>query len=544
MADPPTKFAATTAAFDPQPLTIASHVLDATFVTNNPPDVERNAAVVALCPIPCDRQGMNDLGWHIRDFLAFKTLIASYVNPRTQTWFAQTDIEAARKTDTQGYAHGSDRRDVSRAAGGGKAGGDDVPIIVEPSAKKLVVKFIAEITNKARIAKEEKDPLVIIICGLTTLEQDVFFDGDDYTDGITSEQIRAAIADDSLRVTLVTPSLTSAGWQINPSLNHRPVVQADVKPMDFMARQCGALFASSIVEHFLSWDSPVMDHSAIDQEVKSQESYPGPAKLTEKQVSIRAAFCNKIHSLLAARLSSCYQDHSFSFDSKSDDWEKLVGPRKGRKLESLATKWQQLDQLSPAATTTPPLSFLGGAFGGNKMAQINHIKHLIKESFNSWNGYYITSFGKGVRREMDTFLENMDKQEELDCHAMFNILEHRLTLMVLGDLVVKTMNIQPVWNARCRDFNEAKLDKLVNDEERRVLSETFGDIHRNIPKINMPPGRNANNQSKLQILVSRVSQYLAAALTIRYRQYCPPLQVSVRQIVDCKSTTCLPLCFN
>jgi hypothetical protein len=158
---------------------------------------------------------------------------------------------------------------------------------------------------------------------------------------------------------------------------------------------------------------------------------------------------------------------------------------------------------------------------------------MIRESFNSWPGYYASPFSVGVRHELEVFLKQASS-DELDCHAMFNILEHRTTLMVLGDLVIKALNLQPVWNARCRDFDEAKLGKLVSDSERLVMTEVFGDIHRKLPHVHMPPGRNLNSQSKIQILVRRTSQYSAAALTIRYHEPGAGLTASVDRILKRK----------
>ncbi|KAI0124696.1 hypothetical protein BJ170DRAFT_470441 [Xylariales sp. AK1849] len=547
----PIKLEATTPRFNPMPpLSIGSKVLDGTFVTRNPPDVERTAAVVALCPIPYERRGTDDLGWHIADFLAFKALIAPCANPRTQVWLANADVEAAAKNDPHAYSRGpghggNGRRNVVGAAG------DGIPIIVEPSAPKLLIKFITEITSKAQKAKENDDTMLIIVCGLATLEQDVFFGGGGkggYDVSITSEQIREAIGSD-VRVTFVTPSMTSAGWQVNPSFNHRTVV-TQAKPIDFLARQSGGIFGSNIRQHFLSWESPVIDQAtagpttgpAVDSTIESvrnvRGAYPGPANMNDHQKAARAAFEVKIHEALTSRMARHRGDHSFSFEAMDDDWETLVGPRKGLKLEKLAGLWERLEELP--STAGYGLYFLGNAFGGNKKSQINHIKHMIRESLNSWPGYYATSFGRGVQKELGDFLRS-DMPEDLDCHAMFNALEHRMSLMVLGDLVVKNVGLVSAFNMRCRDWDEPKFAELVSESRMQVFSEVFGVINRNIPIMGMPPGRNLNDQRKLHVKLTRAIRFMAGALIMRYREMGTGLDSATGQIVQREFLNLLPL---
>jgi hypothetical protein len=575
------KFAAATAKFDPAPFSLTSDVLDATFVTRCPPDVERHTTIVGVCAVPSGREGTDDMGWHVADFLAFKSLFDSQINPRYQAWISYTDANLA--ATKHGYTHSGRRLDPSNQS-------HDVPIVIEPSASKLAAKIISQIFAKAQLAKDNGESLIIIVCGPTTLEQDICL-GDDYKASVTSEQISAVI-DTDIDVTFVTPSITSAGWQVNPSFKSKhgtlsvALRSPSASPIDFMARQCGAIFASKIIPYLSDSESPLIDHLADPSEF--------PLVMTEDQKQARASLEIGIYSLLARRMINGNGNHTFSFETETDQWEDLLGRRKGRSLEKLSQQWEKLPAVSPANTTktteystgtadgeaSKELRFLGGAFGGNKASQISHIKHLIKESLNSWPGYYSTSFGQLLRRELDEYLDQTT-HDDLEWHTMFNIskyipqswrntlplplvlsspkvvfaletnclesdryarifdksltsiftVENRISLMVLGDLVTKNFRIPPVFNARCRDWDEAKWSSLVTTLERNLTTRLFGEVHRHLPPICLPPGRNINLLRKTHMRVTRATQYIAAALTMRFRQESPLLDTAVKDVV-------------
>ncbi|ORY60586.1 uncharacterized protein BCR38DRAFT_526185 [Pseudomassariella vexata] len=512
------RLAPTATSFESRPAPInTSKIMDATFVTRSPPDVSRNASVVGLCAIPCERAGADDLGWHIADFLAFKTLLSPIVRPAAQTWISHCDVAAEVKKNPESYTHGG--RVVAAAANNkvgsenGKMFDDEIKIHVEPSATKLATKFQIEVYQRAKRARENRQPLIIIICGLTTLEQDIYFGDQKYSVCVTNEQLRVAIGSD-VKATLLTPSLTSAGWQVNPSISLQPTLPSISTPIKFLAKQCGGVFSSFISHEFLSWKSPFIDHDRVDEEVKATEAFPGPPKLSEEQQAAREEFRDQLHSLLAARLMRHHDDHTFSFDSTEDDWDQLIGPRRGQRLEEYALQWRQLDD---ATTETDPhrLKFLGTAFGGRKESQLNHIKHLVQESFSSFPGYYESEFGKRLLSEAKQFPGD-SHPNELDCRAMFNTMEHRMSQVYLSDLIVKYAGLHPAFNQRCRDWDEPKWTQVATEDTKRIASEVFGSIIRNLPSIQMPLGRNVNLQSKLHAPYRVPTFYLAASLALRY----------------------------
>ncbi|KAI1843662.1 hypothetical protein JX266_010108 [Neoarthrinium moseri] len=480
----------------PQPLAVTSDILDATFVSRHPPDIERNAAVVGLCTVAPGREGHDDLGWHVADFMAFKALFAPYVNPRSQAWLSLVD--ATKVAEQRGYKHSgcsiSDGLDAEK---------DDVAIHVESSADNLSIDFISQLAAKAKLAQENDDPLVIIVCGLTSLEQDVYFGDSDFKIAITSVQIRRAINAD-IRVIFVTPSLTSAGWQINPSfmrnLSSKDQTQAAGNAYDFRARQCGAIFAREIAMHFFNHGSPFILESEADP--KKYSDRVGPVRLDEVQAKAGDNFAAEIHALAASRLLPDRGSHVFCFDDNSDPWQMLVGPRRGMKLVKMSEQWGKVSKSTAAGADSAQdirttnhvatdglhdqaMVFLGGAFGGSKKSQKNHIKHLIKESFRCWPGYYATTFGEDLRKGLELFMHR-DSNDDVDWHEMFNIMEHRLTLNVLGDMVTKNLGILSASNARCRDWDEAKSSKDMVKSQKTLYNQTFLEIKQALPPTQMP----------------------------------------------------------
>lgn len=394
------KLMATTAEFVPQLIKKTSDVLDASIVTRHPPDISRNDQIVGICAVPFGRESEDDLGYHFTDFLAFKALYSSLYR-ENQAWFSQINPEVASKT---GSIHGG--RDVSSAVKDYNR-----PITVEPNAQALVGKFMKAIMKSADNTRQHSDTLVIIACGLTSLEQDIYIvDGSDYSAVITSESIRAAL-DTDIKVIFITPSLTSVGWQVNPSLMHPLEVQSD--PIEFMARQCGTIFGHNVVNALRSSGSPFLNRDFADAipVMKSPVLKDSEAKLHEQG-----------YSRLASRFIPGHGHHSFSFQLENDPWELHIGLRQGIPLTKLADQWAKLDRSESSASNG--FSFLGEAFGGTRKSQLAHIDHMFKQSYNS-SGYRSGSF-VSVQKHFQE-LRHGAEHDETECHVLFNILEHKMS---------------------------------------------------------------------------------------------------------------------
>ncbi|KAK9414289.1 hypothetical protein SUNI508_02388 [Seiridium unicorne] len=475
------------------PKVMTSEVIDATIVTRHPPDIDRNALIVSLCAVPVGREGKNDLGHHVADFLAWKALCSGpWANTNHQVWLSQLDLVDAHRKHS--YSHGG--RDM------GSAIGDTThPIIVEPNARALAGKFMKAVLEKSQEAKELNDPLVVFVCGLTSLEQDIFIvEGDDYAALITSESIRAAIGR-SFQVIFVTPSVTSTGWQVNPSFMYPTVTQAD--PVQFMARQCGAIFGADIVHTFYREGSPVLLE-------KNNDAFSVPVKKGSDLKATEAEFHNKIHTQLASRFVTNSGNHSFSFEADNDPW-KLIGVRTGIPLAKLAAQWGKLDKVDPSLATASGFQFLGSAFGANRKSQLVHMIHMFKHSLNS-PGYH-SSNSRQIREHFDR-LKHDAEQDEVKCRVLFNALEHRMSLIVLGDLITRFFGLSSDMNTRCRDWNEGRWVGLAKDYDKKFINDAWASILKCIPPICLPYDRNIDLPKGLFISLSGPTRYIATALGI------------------------------
>ncbi|KAI0602631.1 hypothetical protein F4775DRAFT_588196 [Biscogniauxia sp. FL1348] len=512
------RLTATAREFTPAPK-VFDKVLDSSFVSQTLPDIPPSAGIVGLCAVPQRRAGAEDLGWHVADFLAFRSLLCGQNTPKAQSWLAQCDIAGLVKDHPEHYVHGKDRRVVSGTAvpltyvKHGNTMDREDNIQVEPLDEQLRAKFMDSLREKTKIAKQFGYPLVIIVCGLTSTEQDIFFVQDDGGSCLTSGEIRQLIGDD-VDVTFVTPALFSAGWQINPSFCSSEAKGVCADRTQFLAKQFGGIFAKNIVGKFMGWECPILDGTQLDHGLRIHERYPGPAMPTEQQQSFIDTLKVNIHAYLAGRCSSQYLEHDFHFDKESDDWEKLIRPRRGKPLEEYKKKWETLES-APGPGHEGGLPFLGNAFGGTRTSQISHVKHLVQESFGAWPGFWALSFGQKVMEEFIQFV-NTPAPDDLTCHEFFNILEHRATMNVLADMVVQYLNLPMPNNVRCRDWDQLGHKSKQSSEQQSSSLRLYQEFSAAISSVNIPPGRNPNRLSTIQTRLDVPIFYLNAALGDRF----------------------------
>lgn len=502
---------------------------DATFVTRNIPDISPTAGLVALCTVPGNRAGPDDLGWHIADFLAFKTILGGYLHEKAQTWLAHCDIAQVISANPEAYAHGADRR-IFRP---GKLTDD---IRVESPAAVLIKEFSTAVAKTADTTKKYKYDLVIIICGPTTIEQDAFFGNADYKPYIRSTDIRIAMGSDDCSAMVITPALFSAGWQVNPSFCRNAPFYPRVDREHFLAKQFGAIFASSIVDRVTGWNCPMLDLSRVDPTRKDNVRYPGPAKAYPEGAGPRGDPNEKtmlqvtLQRALAARLMQGHSDHSFSFDDNNDDWAKLIRTRKHRTLAEHRHQWEKLPTAHTPVGIIPDQLFQGNLFGGVKASQLAHIKHLIQDSLTTWQGVWVNEFGTSAKAKFQEFLDNKNPDES-DCQEMAYVMEQRSTLLVVGDLLVDHFNLPVPLGKRCRDYD-------VTSAHLGKDGLAFDKMCQSIPWVNLHPGRNIYKLGKVQAPHQRNAHYVVTAL----RQVCMDkisLDAAVGRIRNRKYLPCI-----
>ncbi|KAI1392309.1 uncharacterized protein F4822DRAFT_441343 [Hypoxylon trugodes] len=498
----------------------SKEVLDATFVTHVLPDISPAAGVIGICTVPSDRAGADDLGWNIADFLAFKALLRGEGHPKSQVWLAQCDVVGIVNAHPEQYAHGMDRRLVSSAAAASsftdRHGGTqqrEGSIKVDSSATGLKALFLSTLIRMSDGARKMKCPLVIIVCGPTTLEQDVYFGNINVEDRVTSVLMRKLLGED-INVTMVTPALFSAGWLVNPSFCRSPVAGVRADRTDFLAKQFAGMFARDTVDHFIGWDSPLLSRSGYKESQKSRRAFPGPVEPSKQQSEASDELKSAIYKILIGQVSIGYDDHSYRFETHNDDWEKLIGAREHKPLAYYKKKWESLETCA-ADTNNQPFDFLGNAFGGNQASQAKHIKQLVKMALQGWPGHWKSFYGRAAKLALENFLEE-PSPPSIDCHEVFVFMEHHATSATLADMIVKYFNLTLPYKERSKDWDAPKWDEEISDYVGFIGSGPFRKIGLHIPATNLPPGVNRNPLSLIQTDLQSAEHYVSASLCLQY----------------------------
>ncbi|KAI1146578.1 hypothetical protein F4825DRAFT_472422 [Nemania diffusa] len=516
----------TATSFIPKVMEANKDVLKSCFITQTVPNTHRFAGIVGICTVPEDKADMNNLGWHIADFLAFRALLCGQNPPKAQTWLSMCNIPALVEANPQLYTHGKDRRLVASAvrpdnhqeSAGLVKREDDIQ--VETCAEDLKEKFKSAVKEKLGIAEKYNYPLLLIVCGLTSLEQDIYF-GELTTDRqYTMKDLRCELGDsiENVEATIITPSLFSAGWQVNASFGRLDSTVVRGKRVEFLARQFGGIFAPDLVRSFLGWKCPAIDEAKVEAMAK-RERFPGPACPSEEVQALISQLEIKIQSYLVGGLSSFPIDHSFSFNKSKDEWETLIGRRERsldyQGLEHYEQKWRKLPLAESLNLNNEGFSFMGNAFGGTKESQLNHIKYLIEESYLAWPDHWALNFGQETRGDLERFM-NAEQPSDIDCHEIFNVLEHRARTSILGDTIVQYFDLPIPHNQRCREWNHVKWKQGISEKDRSLLIRDFNSVFGCVPGPNLPPGINKNNLSRLQMRLENGANYVRAALGIRF----------------------------
>ncbi|KAI0448934.1 hypothetical protein F5B21DRAFT_78970 [Xylaria acuta] len=537
-------FTPTATAFTPKAIEAKKGVLHSSFITQTIPNAHRYAGIVGLCTVPEDKAPMNDLGWHIADFLAFRALLCGDNPPRAQSWLAMCNIPALVEANPDRYVHGKDRRLVGSAARPEKHQNQDGmieredDIQVETSSESLKEKFILAVKQKLEIAMKMGYPLLLIICGITSLEQDIYFGTVDADNKYTLKGLRDELGDgiNHIEATVVTPSLFSAGWQINTSFGGQTSMKVRGNRHEFLARQFGGLFAQDLSKTFVGWNCPALDGAKVDPLVRA-ERFPGPVCPSDEVKALISQLQIKIQSCLVGGLSASHMDHSFSFSRENDEWERLIRDRERpldyRALDWYERKWAKLPTAQVLESTHNGYEYLGNAFGATRQSQLNHIKCLIKESYLAWPDHWTSNFGEETKGEFERFM-NKEQPDDLDCHEIFNVLEHRARQSILADAVVQYFDLAMPHNQRCRDWDHFKWKQELSETDRSSLIKYFGPVLGCIPGPNLPPGINHNIMSKLHRRLESGASYVRAALGLRFLTSKDSSKVAIERIESCK----------
>jgi uncharacterized protein YbdZ (MbtH family) len=299
------------------------------------------------------------------------------------------------------------------------------------------------------------------------------------------------------------------------------------EPIEFASRQCGALFSGYLISPFYGGHSTYLSKDAAGLPIQSVPVIKSP-----KLKAAEGKFHAELYSQLASRYLWKHSIHSFCFDEINDPWNALIGDRSGMPLAKLAKRWSNLGDVdSSASDAYDYFHFLGGAFGGNRKSQLAHLKHMFQQSLNA-PGYHSNNLGE-AHKHFDKLIRAAE-QDETKCHILFNALEQRMSLVVLGDMITKTFGFAANFNKRCRDWSEGKWYEMAPTSIKELTNYVWGRIIANIPPMGMPYGRNLDPHKELFKVLSGPTRYIASALIMRCPAAGGRLEAAIDEISECK----------
>lgn len=351
--------------------------VDLSFLIHTIPDIPRDASIIGLCTIPKSLADPEAQGWHLSAFAAWKTLLGKAFPQNPQAWLSAVD----------GWF-------CSPLVFGGKRVNEafdvkDVKIIEDP--KNLAVEFLLEIEQKVAVAAGKK-PIVVIICGPTSLGQDIPIGLDvaaDQRATVTIKQIKQS-SKGAKQLMLVTPSMLAATWWlVNPHLNQTastaaashippntgktPIVTVNLVKM--YARRCTLLFMDQLISDVFSGKTLFL-HPKYE--------YEDGANSVIKMPSLRPMFPTKEQKAAAALLSQATRQalynniapipvvDGFFFFPKSDRWTSTIMPRKGLSLLHYQQIWDELlDATPPMLSSAFPHGFGHAEASSSDTAQLS-----------------------------------------------------------------------------------------------------------------------------------------------------------------------------
>ncbi|KAJ1335892.1 hypothetical protein MN608_02636 [Microdochium nivale] len=401
---------------------------DASFFTRTIPDVPSTAYIIGLCSVPSERAGPDDQGWHIADFLAWKTLFRGHGSAKSQAWLSLCEIAQIVKSRPAEYTHGPERAIVQRASaatldnvpGVGLCARDD-HVHVE-STGALADKFSDVVAKFSAKAHAEDVSLVIFLCGPTNLGQDIYLGDTAPKARIRSHDIHKAMPVDGLGAVVVSAAPFSVGWQVNPLFCGRVPRETRAERVAALGSHPDGLSTRQLQDVHLSGGCPWPEKTRVGAKTArngKEAAAQGPLLPNARQLEAVDSVKDELSRPLSSRgLVGPQHPHAFSFDADRDDWEAYVGPREGWSLADLESRWSQTPKaslsLSPPLPPPERLGFLGSAFGGRRTSQLSHIRHLVRDALLSSSAGSTETHGSDRRelRQRDLEWYQLSLEEE------------------------------------------------------------------------------------------------------------------------------------
>ncbi|KAM0561192.1 hypothetical protein ACHAPJ_003696 [Fusarium lateritium] len=307
----------------------ASSKAASNFTTISFPDIPKDACVVQMCTIPDEYLNNPFFRLSLAGFHAFHHYLSSLVASEDLV-----QLSASYPKDHTNLVYGN--KDVTGQCSGA---------LVYKNPQELMVVFlgkIIEMSNKVQSRREAggSSSLIIIICGPTSLHQDVIRE---LPYPLTASITLSLLTLDEIKgyikctkgATFITQSMLCNGWVVRPSLGAPPTPGA----MD----RCiiGERLCIRIARNI----SPLIQHLPLLKYLASDATSSGPAELDnndESLVAAQQALCEAISESCNGFLSMPAKRPLFNLYDVLDDWSRLCGDRRGDSMPRLWGRWQLL----------------------------------------------------------------------------------------------------------------------------------------------------------------------------------------------------------
>ncbi|KAF4625191.1 hypothetical protein G7Y89_g12977 [Cudoniella acicularis] len=334
------------------------------FATRVPPDVPKNARILAFLAIGQNTALPDSDGWFLSDFLAFYHLFQG-LTPH-QSWLHALDLESLLKSCKR-YLHGSPYSNKRKVVLNEKIlktikDGKCHPFTRAPDIS-LWVKFQSLLREHISEASKNKQHLLVMIFG--------HGEKGTYNIAVSNQQgglsvkrfLKKLDQAKDVPIMLLTTACYGGGWLTEQLINISGITAAGPNNMSAswryslepgsLKRASGSMFVSAIVQKLTT---NLETQQTIQEELEESSAEQSDKQIQEQEESY-AEFLRTTYDTLF-ELDRRGYEHKFCFKAQDDGWSDNYHLRTGIPLFELKSRWESLEDWAAADPTLHPGDFL------------------------------------------------------------------------------------------------------------------------------------------------------------------------------------------
>ncbi|EFQ99549.1 hypothetical protein MGYG_02562 [Nannizzia gypsea CBS 118893] len=471
----------------------------ASFVTNSPPDIQRNARILAVCGIS---DGFDNLaspkkdGWFYSDFFAFHTLL--HGQGASQKWCC-SDQPSALLQKYGPYLHGNPytQRRVVLNQYLLETELDDVCVIPSPS---LLSGFLDILREESASALQLKQPLILFIFahgdettksvtigGEASSDEDMSYSNESEYD--MSISTVASIVDPSVDLTIISTACFSGGWAVTSILDATVLSAAGVnRPSESWAkssslsRACGNIYASALIKALAmeTSDEQQLASQPIPHDITTS-SAQDETSTPDMQAKTFSEFARTVHKLLLTGIDRFGHHHDIRFSAQNDDWESHWRKRTGFPLADFQSKWDSLEMVEARPTTilnrdplaedteidNATLVDIRGQYGSSS-SYMTGLRRLARKYLQSFPGRDSLAPNSSLHQQCADLL----RRKEFSKGALSRIesaLQYRMGISFLANQLVVGFSLPLPHGVFCEEWDEDTIFTYNSQERSRLF---------------------------------------------------------------------------